>query len=177
MLERVEAGSYRRALDADCEEGRFCRSLSAHGIETFGIEPTKALIETACQRDPLGCYEVAQTKDLPLEADSFDLVVFYLTLIDIGDFPTAFAEMARVLEPGGVRTSKASLPEAHFLRRARSTLRLRGKASAVSVCSLVHDYGVAESDLVLLCTSLRGVNQHDNPGRSSGRSKRHSRHR
>ena len=32
---------------------------------------------------------------------SFDLVVSYLTLVDIADFRTAIGEMTRVLKPGG----------------------------------------------------------------------------
>ena len=35
------------------------------------------------------------------ESGSFDLVVSYLTLVDIADFRTAVGEMTRVLKPGG----------------------------------------------------------------------------
>ncbi len=101
MLERVDQGRYQRALDVGCGEGRFCRLLSARGIETHGFDPTKALIETARTRDPQGRYQVAQAERLPFEAASFDLVVSYLTLIDITDFRAALAEMTRVLGPGG----------------------------------------------------------------------------
>ena len=38
---------------------------------------------------------------LPFRAEAFDLVVSYLSLIDIPDFEAAIREMARVLTPGG----------------------------------------------------------------------------
>jgi SAM-dependent methyltransferase len=39
---------------------------------------------------------------MPFADGSFDLVVSYLSLIDIPDFRAAIADMARVLKPGGV---------------------------------------------------------------------------
>ncbi|TQV82327.1 class I SAM-dependent methyltransferase [Denitrobaculum tricleocarpae] len=101
MLERVAERSYRQALDVGCGEGRFCRLLSAQGIETIGIDPTKTLIERARQRDPQGRYKVASAEQIPFDTASVDLVVSYLTLIDITDFRAALAEMVRVLKPGG----------------------------------------------------------------------------
>ena len=38
---------------------------------------------------------------MPFPGASFDLVVSYLTLIDIADFRLALQEMVRVLQPGG----------------------------------------------------------------------------
>ncbi len=101
MLERLGEGRYRRALDVGCGEGRFCRMLAAHGIETLGIDPTEELIKTARKRDPQGRYEVAAAEGLPCADASFDLLVSYLTLIDIADFRGALREMHRVLKPGG----------------------------------------------------------------------------
>ncbi len=43
-----------------------------------------------------------RAEDLGFSDDSFDLVVSYLSLIDIPDFRAAIAEMARVLQPGGI---------------------------------------------------------------------------
>jgi len=101
MLARVDAGGFTRALDVGCGEGRFSRMLRARGIETIGVEPTKALREAAQQRDPNGAYVEAVAEKLPFEDASFDLAVSYLTLIDIPDYRAAFREMTRVLRPGG----------------------------------------------------------------------------
>jgi SAM-dependent methyltransferase len=80
MLARATRRPYRAALDVGCGEGRFCRMLRANGIPTVGLDPTRELIARAAERD---------------------LVVSYLSLIDIPDLDAAIAEMVRVLAPGG----------------------------------------------------------------------------
>lgn len=101
MLERAVASAPADALDVGCGEGRFCRLLSARGIRTVGVDPTLALIERARALDPKGDYRIGIGEALPAEDVSFDMVVSYLTLIDIPDYQAAIGEMARVLRPGG----------------------------------------------------------------------------
>jgi SAM-dependent methyltransferase len=101
MLGRVAAGRFRNALDVGCGEGRFCRLLKAAGLAATGIDPTKSLLDLARQCDPFGDYRPGRAERLEFEAASFDLVVSYVTLVDIPDFRTAIGEMARVLMPGG----------------------------------------------------------------------------
>jgi SAM-dependent methyltransferase len=101
MLERVGAGNFKRALDVGCGEGRFCRRMQQLGIATIGIDPTEALIQEAHQRDPRGDYRLGRAESLEFADSSFDLVVAYLTLIDIPDLAAAVVEMARVLAAGG----------------------------------------------------------------------------
>jgi SAM-dependent methyltransferase len=101
MLDRVRRRPYRRALDVGCGEGRFCRMLNAEGVATVGIDPTQGLIDHARRRDPDGDYRVEAAERLGFEDGAFDLVVSYLSLIDIPDVKAAIAEMARVLAPGG----------------------------------------------------------------------------
>ena len=101
MLGRLAGRRFERALDVGCGEGRFCRLLGAAGIPAIGIDPTAALLEQARRRDPSGDYRLANAERLPFDSGSFDLVVSYLTLIDIPDFRAAIREMARVLAPGG----------------------------------------------------------------------------
>jgi SAM-dependent methyltransferase len=101
MLPRALALVPQTALDVGCGEGRFCRMLAAHGIETTGVDPTASFIEHARGRHPEGRYVEAKAETLPLEDASFDLVVSYLSLIDIPDIAPAVAEMARVMKPGG----------------------------------------------------------------------------
>jgi len=101
MLARIEGRSFSRALDVGCGEGRFCRRLRERGIEAVGIDPTLALLEEARRRDPEGDYRDGIGEKLDFPNASFDLVVSYLTLIDIPDIAAAIAEMARVLKPDG----------------------------------------------------------------------------
>ena len=101
MLPRALAAKPKTALDVGCGEGRFCRKLAEHGIATTGIDPTVALIAHAREMDARGAYVEAPAENLPFGDASFDLVVSYLSLIDIADYRTAITQMARVLKPGG----------------------------------------------------------------------------
>jgi SAM-dependent methyltransferase len=101
MLPRALARSPRNALDVGCGEGRFCRMLRPHGIDVVGVDPTPALIAVARTRDTSGVYLEAPAERLPFGHETFDLVVSYLSLIDIPDIQAAVQEMARVLRPGG----------------------------------------------------------------------------
>ena len=101
MLARVRDRGFGNALDVGCGEGRFCRMLQPLGIETVGIDPTVPMIEEARRRDPAGDYRLGRAEALDFPDASFDLVVSYLSLIDIPDARSAIAEMARVLKPGG----------------------------------------------------------------------------
>lgn len=101
MMARVRAGRYATALDVGCGEGRFCRMMTREGIRTVGVDPTELLLEQARRRHVDGDYRRARAEDLPFPDASFDLVVSYLTLIDIGDVAAAISEMSRVLRPRG----------------------------------------------------------------------------
>ncbi len=102
MLDRALARTPRTALDVGCGEGRFCRMLAAAGIVTTGLDPTAALLQRARELHPEGNYIEGRGENLGMFADgAFDLVVSYLSLIDIAAADIAIAEMARVLAPGG----------------------------------------------------------------------------
>src|ERR1700709_1789793 len=101
MLPRAIADSPQKALDVGCGEGRFCRMLKSHGVDVVGIDPTPALIARARSRDVRGAYLQAPAERLRFRDEAFDLVVSYLSLIDIPDVRAAVPEMARVLRPGG----------------------------------------------------------------------------
>src|SRR5687768_4746745 len=101
MVPRALARLPQRALDVGCGEGRFCRMLQSHGVDVIGIDPTPALIATARTRDDRGRYIEATAERLPFRDEVFDLVVSYLSLIDIPDVHAAVAEIARVLRPNG----------------------------------------------------------------------------
>ena len=101
MLARAKATGASTALDVGCGEGRFCRLLEAQGSTTTGLDPTTTLLDAARDLDPNGRYIEGVAEHLPFDAATFDLVVSYLTLIDIPDIGTAIPEMVRVLKPGG----------------------------------------------------------------------------
>lgn len=101
MVARIEGRAFRVALDVGCGEGRFCRILRRRGIPATGVDPTPSLIDEAVRRDPSGDYRIGRAEALEFPDAGFDLVVSYLTLIDIPGLEEAVSEMARVLAPGG----------------------------------------------------------------------------
>lgn len=101
MMQRVKASKAETALDVGCGEGRFCRMMAACGVTPTGIDPTAPLLAAARARDPQGTYVSARAETLPFVDNAFDLVVAYLSLIDIADIDAAYAQMLRVLRPGG----------------------------------------------------------------------------
>lgn len=101
MLERAQRSGAGNVLDVGCGEGRFCRLLAARGTSTIGIDPAPSLIDEARRLHPEGDYRIAAAERLPFEDEAFDLVVAYLSLIDIADAKAAIDEMNRVLRPGG----------------------------------------------------------------------------
>ncbi|MCA9844615.1 MAG: class I SAM-dependent methyltransferase [Dehalococcoidia bacterium] len=96
-----EAGDVRsaRVLDVGCGEGRFCRMLEERGARCIGLDPTKGLLRAAGEQGT--AIVRGGGEQLPFEDAAFDLVVSYLTLVDIPDYRAAIGEMARVLTPGG----------------------------------------------------------------------------
>jgi SAM-dependent methyltransferase len=164
MLARVRGRGFRTALDVGCGEGRFCRMLQAAGVATVGIDPTLAFIERARALDPGGDYRPATAETLDVPPESFDLVVSYLSLIDIPDLATATAKMERALRPGGLcelarhphselappaEHVHAALPRARphpaVFRRAGPVGRRPRQGRALSARSLLPDHGVVES--------------------------------
>ena len=101
MLPRALARAPKKALDVGCGEGRFCRRLKQHRVDVTGVDPTPGLIQAARARDANGSYVEATAERLPFGDNAFDLVVSYLSLIDIPNIEAAIPEMARVLAPGG----------------------------------------------------------------------------
>lgn len=101
MLARVSKSGARVAVDLGCGEGRFSRMMRDEGLRVIGVDPTKALLTTAMERDPNGDYRSGKGQALPVADSSVDLVVSYLSLIDICDLEATYDEVQRVLRPGG----------------------------------------------------------------------------
>lgn len=101
MLEQCGDVAGLDVLDIGCGEGRFGRMLAERGARVTGIDPTEALIRDAAARDPNETYVAGVAEALPFEDASFDLVVSYVTLVDIVDYAAAIEECARALRAGG----------------------------------------------------------------------------
>lgn len=100
VLDLLGAIEGQRVLDIGSGEGRLLRMLERRGAEVFGLDPTEALLTRSLEKSSApvvrGVGEL-----LPFQSESFDAVVFYLSLIDIEGFEEAIGEAARVLKSGG----------------------------------------------------------------------------
>ena len=101
MVERISNRGFGTALDVGCGEGRFCRILRDHSIRPVGIDPTSALLDIARQRDPGGDYRLGRAETMVFGDEQFDLVVSYLSLIDIPDLAAGLTSMVAALRPKG----------------------------------------------------------------------------
>ena len=146
---RIGLGTFADALDVGCGEGRFCRILRELGIAATGIDPTAALLERARELDPEGRYVEARAEALPFADASFDLVVSYVTLVDIEDADAAIAEMARVLRPGGTLLV-ANLNSFATANGGASWVKCRGDGDP---CLKIDNYQQIRADWV----SWRGI--------------------
>jgi SAM-dependent methyltransferase len=102
-IETVLPEEYEKAVEIGCGSGLFADRL---GI-TRGVEPSTPMAERARERGLT--VEPGTAEDLPLERDCVDLALALGVLGYVDDLDRAFAELGRVVEPGG-RVVVAFLP-------------------------------------------------------------------
>jgi SAM-dependent methyltransferase len=98
---------YDRVLDVGCGTGFFLLNLWRAGFvgEPHACDISPGMLAVCAESARiLGCdvrLKVADLERLPYEEQSFDLVVGHAVLHHVPDLPRAFAEIRRVLRPGG----------------------------------------------------------------------------
>jgi len=75
--------------------------LASLGHTVVGVDSSPAMLARAREKVPHGEFHEAELHDLPLAADSVDLVVCAIALVHLADIDGPFREFARVLRPGG----------------------------------------------------------------------------
>lgn len=88
----------RRTLDLGCGEGRIGRLLAERGHNVAGVDTSPAMVAAASESIEA---VVADAAELPFANGEFDLVVAFMSLMDMDDAEGAIRESARVLAPGG----------------------------------------------------------------------------
>lgn len=100
----VELGRLRggRVLDVGCGPGTVTRQLArGFAIDAVGIDSSPKMIEVARgESEPHVELYVGRAEELPVESETFDGVVMRWVVHHL-DRPRAFAEIRRVLKPGG----------------------------------------------------------------------------
>jgi SAM-dependent methyltransferase len=89
------------ALDAACGTGRHAAHLAARGHRVIGVDSSPDMLAHARARVPGATFHEGTLDRLPLPSASVDLAVCALALAHLPDLRPAFAELARVLRPGG----------------------------------------------------------------------------
>jgi ubiquinone/menaquinone biosynthesis C-methylase UbiE len=92
----------RRVLDVGCGTGRLAALLAErHGCRVWGVDVSPGMLEVARERVPRGVgLKLARAEDLPFRDGTFERAAMTLVVHHL-DRPLAFAELVRVLEPGG----------------------------------------------------------------------------
>ena len=88
-------------IDLGCGEGRGSRELRALGHRVVGADYSPTLTRAAMASCPAIPVVRADAAALPFAAQSADLVVACMSLLDFDDFAGAVAEIGRVLRPAG----------------------------------------------------------------------------
>jgi len=89
------------ALDAACGTGRHSAYLASLGHTVISVDSSAAMLERARKKVPDGEFHEADLRQLPLPDDHVDLVVCGLAVMHVPDLAPVFAELVRVLRPGG----------------------------------------------------------------------------
>lgn len=111
----LDALPRRRALDAACGTGRHAGYLASLGHDTIGVDSSAAMLTVARERFPTVDFRAGSLGALPVEDNAVDTVTCALALCHVPDLGTVFAELARVLRPGGTLIVSDPHPtSAHF---------------------------------------------------------------
>lgn len=90
-----------RTLEVGCGEGRVSRDLADRGHRVVAVDASPTLIRLASDADARSRYIRADAATLPFADESFDLAVYYNSLMDIDGMEESVHEAARVLRKGG----------------------------------------------------------------------------
>lgn len=94
-----------RGLDVGCGEGHNTRLVAQRGAHMTGLDIAPTFVQHAREvekADPLGIeYVEGSALALPFADESFDFVAAFMSLMDMPDVDRVFAEIHRVLVPGG----------------------------------------------------------------------------
>jgi ubiquinone/menaquinone biosynthesis C-methylase UbiE len=116
-------------LDVGCGEGRLSRDLASLGHRVVGVDPAPTMLAAAREADPAGEYFDGSAETLPFEDGTADLVVAFMSLMELNDIRGAAVEIARVLEPGGTLVAAVVHPlNSATLPRDEDTDRFRIRA-------------------------------------------------
>src|SRR6266508_2997127 len=75
----------RLTVDVGCSEGRVTRDLRELGHKAVGVDSSETMLAAAREADPGGDYVLADAAALPFPDGHADLVVAFMSLMDVDD--------------------------------------------------------------------------------------------
>lgn len=190
LLATLPACAPRRVLDLGCGTGFFTRDLAGHfpQAQIIGVDIAEGMLHEARRTDAQECiaWLGGDAEQLPLAADSIDLVFSNLALQWCADPQVALAEIARVLRRGGLaaittlvadtlwelRAAWRSVDDRVHVNRFESVATLEGamRETGLRLRELTqHDERRLHADVRALAHELRAIGAHNlNEGRATG---------
>ncbi len=109
--------------DIGCGTGRLDPFLAVCGLSPTGIDLSPEMIRVARREQPGFEYEVADLRELPFPDASLAGIVCWYSLMYLApsDRPAAFAELARVVKPGGYLVTAFKAGDGSLRRGGRAT--------------------------------------------------------
>ena len=119
----LAAGLGTSVADIGCGTGRLEPYLAAKGLSPRGIDLSPQMIRVARRDNPGFAFDVADLRDLPIEAASLAGVVCWYSLMYLApsDRSAAFGELARVVKPGGYLVTAFKAGDSQLRRGGHST--------------------------------------------------------
>ncbi|HEY7347735.1 MAG TPA: class I SAM-dependent methyltransferase [Ktedonobacterales bacterium] len=155
------------ALDAACGTGRYTRILAARGArQVIGIDQSTAMLERARELNTPEpgaemLFKQGNLLDLPLADHSCDLAIVALALahLETRQLSRAFAELSRILKPGGMLLMSEMHPFGALTGgRCRFEIRQDNQQQIYHIQTHTHlheDYLAAASNAGLALEALR----------------------
>ncbi len=100
-LDRVAVGQGDLLLDLACGTGDLCELARARGATVIGLDFAREMLRGASARGIDAAFTNGDAGRLPIRDASIDVVTCGFALRNFVSLPEVFAEIARVLKPGG----------------------------------------------------------------------------
>lgn len=130
----------KRTLEIGCGSGRVTTMYANDAWQVIGVEPEIEAVYKAAQAVPDASFICASGMNLPFAANSFDVVLFTLSLHHHPDCLAALDEAQRVIAQDGLIIVLEPTPESEIQRLCKvfedEDYRLKTAEEALSQCGL-----------------------------------------
>ena len=133
LLAMAEAAPGKRLLDLCCGTGRGAGAAAALGAQAEGIDVAPGMVAAARVAFPGVPFDEGDAEAIPREDGIFDAVICSFGVLHVGNPGAMFADIARVLKPGGrvALSHWVGPPESDFFRVVFGAIGAHADMSAV----------------------------------------------